>query len=322
MRRREFLARLGGAAAAWSLATRARAQDRIARIGYLSPLSPKPDADEFRAGLRDLGYVEGKNLEIVERIDDGHADRLPRLAAELVDQKVDVIVSFANGVYAAARVTKTVPIVMVTAADVVAMGLVASLAHPGGNITGQTFLVPELVAKRLAFLKQAAPSMIRAGVLLTRDSASNPNMLAVLRVAAGALKVELRPIEVADAGWLESAISAAVDEKIGGLVSTDQTLFIRNADAIAAIAQKRRLPSIGGPLYARNGGLMGYGVNFPPMFRHAAVFVDKILRGEKPGDIPIEQATKFETIVNLKSAEALGIAMPPVLLASADEVIE
>jgi putative ABC transport system substrate-binding protein len=202
------------------------------------------------------------------------------------------------------------------------MGLVASLAHPGGNITGQTFLVPELVAKRLQFLEQIVPSMTRAGVLLMRNSQSNANMLGVLGVAATALKVELRPIEIAEAGELEGAISAAVDEKIGGLVSTDQALFIGNAAAIAAIAQKRGLPSIGGLLYARNDGLMGYGVDILPMFLHAAVFVDKILKGEKPGDIPIEQATKFQTIVNLKTAKALGVEIPPLLLASADEVIE
>jgi putative ABC transport system substrate-binding protein len=147
-------------------------------------------------------------------------------------------------------------------------------------------------------------------------------MLAILGVAAEALKVELRPIVVTDATELESAISAAVDEKIGGIVSTDQALFIGNAAAIAAIAQNRGLPSIGGPLFAAKGGLMGYGVNFGPMFRHAAVFVDKILKGEKPGDIPIEQATKFQTIINLKTAKAIGVTIPQAILAAADGVIE
>ena len=219
MRRREFIGLLGGAAA-WPLAARAQQQDRIARIGYVNPLSPPAVDDEFRAGMRDLragmrdlGYVEGKNLQIEARYADGHADRLPGLAAELVDRKVDVIVTSAGGVYAAHRVTTTVPIVMAAGPDVVAMGMVASLAHPGGNITGQAILVPEMVAKRLEFLKQAAPSMTKAGVLLTRDSPSNAKTLAVLGVAAEALKVGLRPIEVAEAGELESAISAAADEK-------------------------------------------------------------------------------------------------------------
>ena len=234
----------------------------------------------------------------------------------------DLIIEASQDTFAAAGVTKTVPIVMGTASDVVAMGLVASLARPGGNITGQTFLVPELVSKRLEFLAQVAPSMTRAGVLLMRDSPSNANLLAVLRPAAEALKVELRPILIADASDLESAIFDEAGDKIGGLVSTDQSLFIAKAAGIAAIAQKRGLPSVGGPFFAANGGLMGYGVDFSPMMRHAAVFVDKILNGERPGDIPIEQATKFQTLVNLKTAKALGIEMPPMILARADKVIE
>ena len=321
MRRREALGVLS-AAAAWPLAGRAWGQDRIARIGWLDPLPAGGSAyDELLAGLRDLGWVEGKTLHIEARFAHG-PDELPGLAAELVDQKVEVIVSVATGVYAAARATKTVPIVMVSAADVVAMGLVASLAHPGSNLTGQTFLAPELIAKRLEFLKTAAPSMTRAGVLLLRDSPANANALSRISVAAEALKVELRMIEVANAGELEGAISAAAGEPIGGLVSTVQAQFTRAAATIAAIAQKLGLPSIGGPLYASKGGLMGYGVDFAPMFRRAAYFVDKILKGAKPGDIPIEQATKFETIVNLKIAKALGLDIPPTLLAAADEVIE
>jgi putative ABC transport system substrate-binding protein len=322
MRRREFIGLLGGAAA-WPLRARAQQQDRIARIGYLYPLPPDGAVyDEFRAGLRDLGYVEGKNLRIESRYSEGHSDRLPGLTAELIDLKVDVIVTSGEGLYAAARITKTVPIVMAAAADVVAMGLVASLAHPGGNITGETILVPELIAKRLEFLKQAVPSMTRAGLLMPRDSPATGNALSVISGAAKALKVELRPVMVSDAGEIESAIARAVDEQIGGLVLTDGVPFIGLVAEIAAIAQRLRLASSGGPGFAASGGLIGYGVYFRPMFRHAATFVDKILKGAKPGDIPIEQPTKFKTLINLKTAKALGIEIPTTLLASADEVIE
>jgi len=321
MRRREFIGLLGGAAA-WPFAARGQQRERIARIGYLglgSAINPA-----FLEGLRDLGYVEGENVHIEYRSAYGDERRLASLAAELVGLNVDLIVTQGAGVFAAQRATSTIPIVMATGYDIVAEGVVASLAHPGGNVTGQTFFYPELMAKRLQLLKEAAPSIRRVGVLLADDNPANRDVLEKMGVAAEALKLDLRPILVRSPTDLESAISAATEDEIAGLEAVDNAMFTSKAGeaAIATIAAKRRLPSIGSLGFARSGGLLGYGVSFPDMWRRAAVFVDKILKGAKPGDIPIEQATKFQTIVNLKTAKALGVEIPPLLLASADEVIE
>jgi putative tryptophan/tyrosine transport system substrate-binding protein len=235
---------------------------------------------------------------------------------------VDVIVTYATGVYAAKRATATIPIVMETTGDLVAMGVVASLAHPGGNITGLTFFNPELMAKRLELLKQVVPSMSRAGVLLSGNNPGNGNTLEVMGATAKALKVELRPIEVREPSEFESAFLAWADEQTGGFVMSDHALLGFNAAKIAALAVKHRVASIGQLELVANGGLMGYGVNFFDQFRRAAVFVDKILKGAKPGDIPIEQATTFKLVLNLKTAKALGLTVPSSLLATADEVIE
>ena len=320
MRRRAFLGLVGGAAA-WPLAARAQGKERVALIGYLS-LVPAIGPPAFLQALRDLGYIEGKNLRIEFRSAEEDEARLPGLAAELVELKVDLIVTYGPGVFAARRATRTIPIVMATAGDVVATGVVDSLAHPGGNVTGLTFFYPELMAKRLAFLKEAAPSMTRAGVLFMHDSPSNANVMSVMERSAQALKLAVQPVEVSSLGDLEGALSVTGSDSIGGIVIADHPLFLTNPSVVAAIAQKRGLPSIAAPIIAAHGGLIGYGVDFNAMFRRAAVFVDKILKGANPGDIPIEQATKFDTIVNLKTAKALGVEIPAMLLASADEVIE
>jgi putative tryptophan/tyrosine transport system substrate-binding protein len=317
LRRREFITLVGGAAA-WPLAARAQ---RIARVGYLG-LTARPQVyDAFRAGLRELGYVESKNLRIEYRSAEGNEDLLPALATELVGLNVDVIVTYASGVFAAQRATATIPIVMATYANV---GIVGSLARPGGNITGLTFFLPELMAKRLELLKEVVPAMARAGVLLQRrdDVASNRNMLDAMGTVAKALRVELQPIEVRELRDYQAAFSAWADQQIGGLVMTDHAYLNANAGTIAALAAEHRLPSIGPLELPPAGGLMAYGVNFSDMFRRAAVFVDKILKGADPSDIPIEQATKFKTVLNLKTTKALGLDIPPTLHARADEVIE
>jgi putative ABC transport system substrate-binding protein len=334
MHRRELIALIGGAAAAssvscsvsWPLAARAQRPGRIARIGYLGLTSASQHAyggsDTFLAGLRDLGYVEGRNLHIEFRFTEGDEDRIPGLVTELIGLNVDVIVTYATGVPAAKRATATIPIVMATYADAVAVGIVASLAHPGGNITGSTFFLPELMAKRLELLKEVVPSMTRAGILLLRGNASSDSILEVMGTTAKALRLELQPIEVRGPSEYENAFSAWTDQQIGALVILDHAQFLANADAIAALAAKHRVPS-GGPLeLPTNGGLIGYGVNFSELFRRAAVFVDKILKGAKPGDIPVEQPTKFKLVLNLKTAKALGLEAPATLLATADEVIE
>jgi putative ABC transport system substrate-binding protein len=325
MRRRDFITLVGGAAA-WPLTAGAQQQaGRVFRIGSLSFTSASQHArrsDAFRAALRNLGYVEGENFQIEFRFADGNNDLLAGLATELVRLNVDVIVTYATGVPAALRATTTIPIVMATYSDAVATRIVASLAHPGGNVTGSTFFNPELMAKRLELLKEVAPSMSRAAVFLFRGSAGNGPMLEAMGNTAKALRIEFQAIEVGSSTDLEGAFSALANQQMGALVVGDHALFIANADAISDLAAKHRLPSIGPLELAGSGGLMAYGVNFSDQFRRAAVFVDKILRGAKPGDIPVEQATKFELVVNLKTAKALGLEIPPTLHARADEVVE
>jgi putative tryptophan/tyrosine transport system substrate-binding protein len=327
MRRREFIAGLGSAAV-WPLVARAQQPARVARIGYLGLTSASAEhaayggSDVFLAALRDLGYVEGRDLHIEFRFSGGDEDRLAGLAAELVALNVDVIVTYATGVNAVQRATATIPIVAATAGDMVAMGIVASLAHPGGNITGSTFFVPELYAKRLELFREVVPSMTRAGVLLVRNNPSNLNALEAMGVTAKALKVGLQPIEVGKPTEYESAFSSWADQQIGALVVTDHAQLLANVNAITALAAKHRFPSIGPVELPSGGGLVGYGVNFSDMFRRAASFVDKILKGAKPGDIPVEQATKFKLVINLKTAKALGLTISETLLATADEVIQ
>jgi putative ABC transport system substrate-binding protein len=320
MRRRDFLT-IVGAAAALPFAARAQQSKRLPRIGLLLPGSRNPELDEFLAGLRDLGWIDGESIHVDYRFAEGDDARLPPLAAEFVGMNVDVLVTSASGVYAARRATATIPIVVIVAPDVAALGA-ASLSHPGGNLTGQTFFLSQLIAKRLEILKTIVPSLSRAGLLMYRDSGANADVMRVVSVAAAGLRLELRPIELASLGEFESAFPPAPPEAIGGFVTTDHTFFQLNAGAISATAEKRGLAWIGAPLSATHGGLLGYGVDFVDMYRRGAVFVDKILRGAKPGDIPIEQATKFKTIINLKTAKALGLDIPPNVLASADEIIE
>ncbi len=326
MNRRDTVLALAALGASPLLA-RAQQAPRVARIGYLSPVSASakggPEVvDAFRAGLRNLGHVEGKNLQIEYRYADGDSARLPALAAELVGLKVDVIVTFATGVVAARGATTTIPIVMATSADPVALGFAASLARPGGNVTGSTFFYFELMAKRLELLKEVKPSMTRVGVLLPGITTTNTHVLAAMGITAKALKLELHPIEVRGTAEFDGAFSAWAKKKIQGLVVSDNSLFTTNATAIAALAAKHRLPSIGPLELTESGGLMAYGVTWAEQWRRAAYFVDKILKGEKPGDLPIEQARKFDFIANLKAAKALGVSMPKAMLLRADRTIE
>ena len=237
----------------------------------------------------------------------------------MVDLNVDVIVAYATGIPAARRVTTTIPIVMATFGDAVATGIVANLAHPGGNITGSTFFSPELTAKRIELLKEVAPSLNRVGVLLIRDNEMNGPSLEVMEGTAKALGVGLQSFEARGPADFESAFSTWTDMKIGAVVVGDHAFLVTNTDLIAALAAKHRLPSVGPLELAASGGLMAYGVNFSDMFRRAAVFVDKILKGAKPGEIPV---AKIQTIVNIRTAKSLGIEVPTSLLLRADEVIE
>jgi putative tryptophan/tyrosine transport system substrate-binding protein len=326
LKRRELITLLGGAAAAWSLVARAQQPAKVARIGILglaSEAAAAPYVNAVRAGLRDFGYIEGKNLIIEYRFGDANYERLPALAAELVHLNVDVLVTFAApGTQAAKSATKTIPIVMAVTADAVGTGLIASLAHPGGNVTGTTVLNPELMAKRLELLKELMPTMTQAAVLLNPDNAANGPVRHAMEMTAKALNVGLHPFELRGSGEIESVFAAMVDGKIDALVVHDDQVLIGNAKAIAALAAKQNLPSCGFLEFAAVGGLSAYGVNFVELCRHAAYFVDKILKGAMPGDLPVEQPTKFELVFNLKTAKALGLEIPPMLLARADEVIE
>jgi len=327
MRRREFITLLGGAAAAWPIATRAQQSGKVARIGFLGLTSTSGFASRiegFRQGLRDLGYVEGTNAVIEYRWADGNYARLPELAAELVRSNVDVIVTHATpGSLAAKRATTTIPIVMALVGDAVASGLVASLARPGGNITGQSFFNPELRAKRIELLKEVMPNLTRVAVLLNPDNpaAMGPELQA-MEITARYLKMELQPFPVRGPNEFESAFEKMEQAHAEAVETSDEPIFTGYIGAIAALATRRRLLSIGPKEVAQAGGLMGYGVDVLATYRHAAVFVDKILKGAKPADLPIEQATKFELVINLKTAKTLGLTVPYPLLARADEVIE
>jgi putative ABC transport system substrate-binding protein len=326
MRRREVVSLLIGAAAAWPLAARAQSNGRIPVIGFLGPAALKTRFAAFRAGLSDLGYVEGKNVKIESRfwVGDGHEHEMEELARELVALKVDVIVTSGDEVYGAHRVTKTVPIVAAVTGDIVADGLADSPGHPGGNVTGETFFVNELFVKRIALLKEIKPAMTSVGMLVIRGLSEIPSHVRALNAPVKALGVELQLIEVADPSECDRALDDGPGASIGGLLVIDTPSFLApaGAAAVAAAAAHHALPSAGSLSFARKGGLIGYAVEVDPMYRRAATFVDKILKGAKPGDIPIEQATRFRTIINLKTAKALGLVIPPTLLAGADEVIE
>jgi len=278
----------------------------------------------FLAALRDLGWVEGENIHVEYRDAGGDDSRLPALATELVALNVDVLVTATfPGVLAAHHATTKIPTVMIVGPDLVTIGLAASMAHPGGNITGQTFFLSELAAKRLEILASLAPSMARAGVLMQRGNPLNNTTMSAMTTAAEALKVELRPIEVDVPGDLENALSAVGPTAMDGLVITDANAFVTNSSLVAAALDKCRVPSIAAPIVASRGAaLVGYGMDFTAMFRRATVFVDKILKGADPADMPIEQPTQFKTVVNLKIAKALGIEIAQSLLVRADEVIE
>jgi putative ABC transport system substrate-binding protein len=248
MKRRDFITLFGGAAAAWPLVARAQQRQRPALIGYLAATPAafnKPYGDAFREGLRDLGYVEGKNIVIEARFADGDNDRLPALAAELVRLGPDVIVTYATGVTAVQRATSTIPIVMATQGDAIASGIVTSLAHPGGNVTGSTFFEPELMSKRLELMKEVIPSMNRSGVLLVGDNPMNGPILREMEVTAKALRLELQTFEMQKPSELESAFLAWANNQIGGLIVGDHGILLLNIGSIVNLAAKHRIPSIG-----------------------------------------------------------------------------
>jgi putative ABC transport system substrate-binding protein len=327
MQRREFITLLGGTAAAWPLATRAQMQRKMARIGYLGAgirnVIPNP-RDAFLQGLRDLGYVEGQNFLLVDRYAEGQQERLPELAVELVRLELDIIVAPTSGSAKAAKdATRTIPIVMAGSGDPVGLGLVASLARPGGNVTGPSMMNTEIVGKRMQLLKEVVPGLVRVAVLANSVNPIHAIFWRETEPAARELGLELQPVEARVPEHFEAAFAAATAGKAGALIAFDDALTYNYRTRVVALAAASRLPALYGYReFPDEGGLMSYGANLLSHYRHAAGYVDKILRGAKPGDIPVEQPTKFDLIVNLKAAKALGIQLPPTLLARADEVIE
>jgi putative ABC transport system substrate-binding protein len=325
MRRRDFIKAIAGSATSWPLAARAQ-QTKVARIGFLGVDSASSHAARLaalRAGLRDLGWVEGTNLLIEYRWADGNYERLRGLADELVQLKVDVLVTHATpGALAAKSATSTIPIVVTAVGDPLALGLVSSLRMPGGNITGLSTFTPELTAKRLELLKEAVPSLTKAALLLNPDSPLSRLVLPEIETTAKALNITLQIFEARRPSEFAQVFATMIDQKPAALLLFEDSMLVANSNALAVLAAVNRLASCGFPEFARAGGLIGLGVNFPDMDYRAAAFVDKILKGAKPGELPIERATKFNVIINLQTAKALGMTMPPALLIRADEVIE
>jgi ABC-type uncharacterized transport system substrate-binding protein len=308
-------------AAHCSSAGRQGIPDRV--LGAQSHSAHSKAVEALRAGLRDLGYVEGRNIAIEYRWAEGKYDRLPTLVAELVALRVDVIVTHGGTppALAAKRGTTTIPIVTTGVGDAVGAGLVASLARPGGNITGLTDFVPELHAKRLELLKEAVPRIGRVAFLVNPDNPGTQTALNPLESTARSLKVELQKVAVRRPEELERAFSAMAERRVDAVVAAQDALLNANVKAIADLAAKRRLPASGSKEFAEAVGVIGYGWNVSVNNRRAAHFVDKILKGANPSDLPVEQPTKFELAINLKTAKALGLTIPQSLLVRADEII-
>jgi putative ABC transport system substrate-binding protein len=305
----------------------AQQSTRIPRIGFLSPgNSPGNDFryEAFQQGLRELGYIEGKNVALEYRGADGKVNRFPELAADLVRQQVDIIIVSNNTVArAASNATKTIPIVIAAGADPVAAGLVASLARPGGNVTGLTGLHADLSVKRLELLKEILPRLTRVAVL--RPLEGSGQQLREMQAAAPSLEIQLQILEVRVADRLESVFQEAAKARAGALaVMPDPSgLFVKNRERIFALTVQNRLPAIySDRVFVEAGGLMSYGANVADLFRRTATYVDKILKGRKPSDLPVEQPMKFEFIINLKAAKQIGLTVPPNVLARADKVIQ
>jgi len=308
------------------LTSDAQPSTKIPRVGFLFPGTSSLASlrlEPFRQALRELGYVEGQNLTLENRWAEGQLERLPDLAADLVRLKVDVILTAATpAAHAAKNATTTIPIVMVDPGDPVGTGLIASLAKPGGNTTGLSSTTPDVAAKNLELLKEAVPQGSRVAFLWNAVSPAAGLAWKAAQDAAPALGIQLQSVEVRSAGEFESAFAAITTQRTDGLIVFPDPLTFTHRGQIVDFAAQSRLPAMfGAREFVDAGGLMSYGPSFPDMFRRAAVFVDKILKGAKPADLPVEQPMKFELVINLKTAKELGLTIPPTLLFQADEVI-
>jgi putative tryptophan/tyrosine transport system substrate-binding protein len=328
MRRREFITLLGGSVVAWPVVPRAQQPERMRKIGVLvGTAADDPESQvrtaAFAQGLAQFGWTDGRNVQIDTRW--ANADDIRRHAAELAALAPDVILA-ATGTFTVApllQATRTVPIVFVLVIDPVGAGFVASLAKPGGNATGFTIFEYGMSGKWLELLKEIAPGVTRAAVLRDPAIASGIGQFAAVQAVAPSLGVELSPVDVRDAGEIERAVSAFARSGNGGLIVTASALATRRRDLIITLAERYKLPAIyAGRWFVTDGGLLSYGPDYVAQFRQAAGYVDRVLKGEKPGDLPVQSATKYETVINLRTANALGLDVPAPLLARADVVIE
>ena len=323
MKRREFIGLLGGAAA-WPLTARAQqAVGKIVTIGVLA-IEPWPPIDTFRQALNNLGYIEGKNVRFEYRYAEGYNERLPELANDLADLNVDVIVTWGtDAVLAAKQATTTIPIVMGTIGDPLGSGIVTNLARPGGNVTGSSSRAAELESKRLELLKEAVPGLSRVAILFNPTNHYMPLALQSARKGAQMLHVSLAIYEVRDTTTLDAAFVTLTKDRPDALMVPADTFLVSQRSRIAQFAIENKLPSVYTfREYIEAGGLIAYTPNYHDLFRRAASYVDKILKGAKPGELPIGQPTKFQLVINLKTAKALGLVIPRVLLVGADQVIE
>jgi len=323
--RRTFVRLISAWLAIAPLAAKAQQAARVRRIGVLSPFAPSDAArwhEAFRESLRELGWIEGKNISIEYRYAEGPAN-LPALAAELVRLRVDVIVTSATGTLPAKEATRTIPIVMASNADPVVMGMVASLARPGGNVTGLSQISSELAGKRLQLLKEIVPNLSRVAVMWNPGGRGSTVNWEEMQLPARSLGLELHSLETRSPSDFDRAFTDASRAHVGALAIMPNPLFAGNLRRIADLAIKSRLPAIFNLReFADSGGLVAYGPNRTDEFRRAATYVDKILKGANPADLPVEQPTKFDLVINLKTAKALGLTVPQSLLLRANEVIQ
>ena len=329
MRRRDFIKGIVGSATAWPLAARAQQSERVRRIGVFMARSANDQEGQafvaaFLQGLQELGWSDGRNAIVDIRWSAGNSADARKYAAELVALAPDVILAqSSNAVASLQQVTSTVPIVFVLVADPVGAGYVDSLARPGGNITGFTVFEYSMSGKWLQLLKEIAPGVTRVAVLRDPSIAAGPAQFAAIQTVAPSLGVELRPVDVRDEGEIERAIATFAQNPNSGLIVTGSPLAVSHRDLIIALATRHRLPAVYfNRFWAAAGGLISYGPDLLDPFRRAAGYVDRILKGEKPADMPVQAPTKYELVVNLKTAKALGLTIPPSVLARADEVIE
>jgi putative tryptophan/tyrosine transport system substrate-binding protein len=322
MKRREFIGLVGGAAV-WPLTASAQQRGKIVTIGVLAD-EPWPPIDTFRQALNDLGYIQGKNVRFEDRYAKGHNERLPELANDLVGLNVDVILTWGtNAVLAAKQATTTIPIVMGVIGDPLGIGIVTNLAHPGGNVTGCSLHAAELEAKRLQLLKEVVPSLSRVAILFNPTNHYMPLALQSARKGAQVLHVSLAVYEVYDTTTLDAAFMTVMEDRPDAFLVPADTFLVSQRGRIAQFAIENKLPSVYTYReYIEAGGLMAYTPNYNDLLRRAASYVDKILKGAKPGDLPIEQPRGFQLFINLKTARALGLTVPRTLLARAEEVIE